>query len=229
MAELAAEVGPEFFGDVAEHVEHDVGAPDVEGVAEGALALGMVGVGDAGGNGVADDFGIIELEGAVIGASDKDAGGGVQQATTDSALAELEIARVLVQDGGEDRGGHERADAGVGVESGEALVVTREALAVGGVAVASLAEHGDSADEGHGDGIGHGFGGELEFGGGGKRPELFLGFDRGVVGEHAEEAMVGEGRLRWEGRRGCGNGPRGHGGRLGSFEGAGYFGAAGEK
>src|SRR5882762_3580435 len=67
VVDLAADVGPEFFGYVAECVQEDVGAPDGHSIAEGALVLGMVGVGDAGGDGVAYDFGIIELELAAIG------------------------------------------------------------------------------------------------------------------------------------------------------------------
>ena len=44
VVDLAADVGPEFFGYVAECVQEDVGAPDGHGVAEGALVVGMVGV-----------------------------------------------------------------------------------------------------------------------------------------------------------------------------------------
>jgi hypothetical protein len=43
---FAAEIGPEFLGEVAEGVEDNVGASDEHGVAEVALIGGMVGVGE---------------------------------------------------------------------------------------------------------------------------------------------------------------------------------------
>jgi hypothetical protein len=42
--DLAADVGPEFLGYVADRVQENVGAPDGHGVAEGALVFRMVGV-----------------------------------------------------------------------------------------------------------------------------------------------------------------------------------------
>ena len=83
---FAAEVGPEFFGEVADGVEKDVGAPDGHGVAEGTLVLRMVGVGDTGGDGVADDFGIVELEFAAVGAGNEDAAYGIFRAMPGGAV-----------------------------------------------------------------------------------------------------------------------------------------------
>jgi len=187
---FAAEVGPEFLGEVAECVEEDVGAPDGHGVAKVALIGRMVGVGDAGGDGVADDFGVIELRFATVGASDEDTADGIFDAVPGAAGAELEVTRVLMKKGGEDGGGHEGADGGVGVSGGVALAVALEALAVGGIAVASLAHQSDCTEEGDGDGIGHGLHGELEFCFGRKSSEFVVTFDGGVVSEDVEEAIV---------------------------------------
>src|ERR1700739_3257842 len=65
-AKFGAQVGPELLSHVAEGVQQDVGAPDVEGVAQGALALRVVGVRNSSGHGVADDFRGIELKGATV-------------------------------------------------------------------------------------------------------------------------------------------------------------------
>jgi len=59
VANLGAGAAPEILGCVAEGVPENVGAPDVDCVAEGAMVIGEVGVGDAGGDGVADGIGSI--------------------------------------------------------------------------------------------------------------------------------------------------------------------------
>ncbi len=190
VVDLAADVGPEFFGYVAECVQEDVGAPDGHSVAEGALVVGMVGVGDAGGDGVAHDFGIIELEFAAVGASDEDAADGILRAVPLGAGAELKIARVLMKERGEDGGGHQGADAGVGEGGGVAFAVAPKTLPVGRLTVGGLPHQGDYAKERDSDGIGHGFHGELEFGFCGEGAELIVFFDGRVVREDVEEAIV---------------------------------------
>jgi len=183
---FAADVGPEFFGQVADGVEEDVGAPDVHGVAEGALVVGVIGVGDAGGDGGAYDFGVIELEGATVGAGDEDAADGILHAVPLAAYAELEIAGVLMEESGEDGGGHHRANASVSKGGGVALAVTLEALAVGGLTVLGLAHQRDHTEERNRNRVGHGFVGELELGSCGERAELIVLFDGRVVGEDEE-------------------------------------------
>ena len=190
VVDFATEVGPEFFGQVADGVEKDVGAPDGHGVAEGALIFGMVGIGDTGGYGVADDFGVVELEFAAVGAGNEDATYGIFRAMPGGAGAELEVARVLMEERGEDGSGHEGADAGVGEGCGVAFAVTLETLAVGRLTVVGLAHQGDYAEERDGDGIGHGLCCELELGFGGELAEVVVLFDGGVVGEDVEEAIV---------------------------------------
>src|SRR5690349_4410702 len=98
----------------------------------------MVGVGDGGSDGVTGDLRVVKLQLAAIGTRDENAAGRVQEAAAKSSLAELEIARVLMQDRGKNGAGHQRADAGVRVKSGEALVIAGKTLAVGGIAVARL-------------------------------------------------------------------------------------------
>ena len=162
----------------------------------------MVGVGDAGGDGVADDFGIVELRLACVGAGEEDAADGIFDTMPGAPSAELEVTGVLMEERGEDGGGHEGADGGIGVGGGVTLAVTLDTLAIGGITVAGLPHQGDSAQEGDGDGIGHGFYGELEFGFGGKRAEVVEAFDGGVVGEDIEEAIVFEGEFGWRRRGG---------------------------
>ena len=72
------------------------------GVAEGALAGGVVEAGEAGGGSGADDFAGVEDLVAGVGAGDDDAAEGVAGALEEAAVAEGVVAVVLVGDGGDD-------------------------------------------------------------------------------------------------------------------------------
>jgi len=80
LVNLAADVGPEFLGPIAGGIQHGVRAPNADGIAQCTLALGMVGIRDAGGDGVAHNLGVIELCCATIGARHEDAASGIQDA-----------------------------------------------------------------------------------------------------------------------------------------------------
>jgi len=137
----------------------------------------MVGVGNSGCNSVARNFGGIELQIALIGASDKDAAHRIHRTVPNAAAAKLEIAGVLMQERREHRGRHQCADSRVGVERAIALRVSAEALPIRRIAVPCLARQGDHSDERNGDGIGHRFRGELELCLCGERLELVSVFD----------------------------------------------------
>lgn len=192
---LVANVGPEFLGHIAGGIQHCVRAPDADGIAQRALAFGMVGIRDAGGDGAAHDLGVIELRCATIGARHEDAANGIHDTAPGGAGAELEITRVLMQERWEHRSGHQRADSGVGVERAITLRVTLQSLSIGWIAVPGLSDQGDNSDKRNGNRIGHGFRGEQEFGLGGKRRELVLFFNKGVVCEDEEQAIVLQGNL----------------------------------
>src|ERR1700739_1966493 len=138
-AKFGAQVGPELLSHVAEGVQQDVGAPDVEGVAQGALALRVVGVRNSSGHGVADDFRGIELKGATVTVVTK-CGSWHTSCDAHAALAELEVARVLMKQRGKHGGRHQRANSRGGVEGAIPFGVTLETLAIGRVAVVRLAE-----------------------------------------------------------------------------------------
>src|SRR5579883_542219 len=190
-ASFAAEVGPEFLGHVADGVEHDVGAPDAKGVAEVALILRQVGVGEAGGDAVAEDFGIVELNGAAIAACDEDAAEGIDGAAPGAAGAELEVTRILFEYRGEDGSSHQGADAGVGIERGVALGVTGKLLTIRRIGIAGLAHEGECAEERDGDRVGHGLFGEPKFNFCGERLNFLVAFDAQVVGHDPEKAIIG--------------------------------------
>jgi hypothetical protein len=98
LVNLAANVGPEFLGHIAGGIQRGVRAPNADGIAQRALALGMVAIRDAGGDGVAHDLGVIELCCATIGARHEDAANGIRDAVPGGAGAELEITRDLMQE-----------------------------------------------------------------------------------------------------------------------------------
>ena len=116
---FAPNVGPEFLGDIAEGVQHDVSAPDTDRVGQCALVSWMVRVRNACRDGVAQNLGVIKLTLTRIGASDEDLAHSVHRAVPGTGFAKLEISWVLMQKRGEHGGCHERANFGVSVERAE--------------------------------------------------------------------------------------------------------------
>ena len=59
---VAPNVGSEFLGHIAEGVQHDVSAPDIDRVAESALVWWMVRVRDGLRDGVAHNLRVIKID-----------------------------------------------------------------------------------------------------------------------------------------------------------------------
>jgi hypothetical protein len=100
---VAPNVGPEFLGHIAEGVQHDVSAPDIDRVADSALVWWMVRVRDTCRDGVAHNLGVIKLTPASIGAGDEDLAHSVHRAVPGTGFAKLEISGVLMPKRGEHR------------------------------------------------------------------------------------------------------------------------------
>src|SRR5271167_735244 len=101
----------------------------------------MVRVRNTGGDDVAHDLGIIEVKFATICASHEDAARGIHRAASGTARAQLEIARVLLQERREHGGRHQGADSGVGEERAIAPRVALETLPIRRITVPSLSDH----------------------------------------------------------------------------------------
>jgi hypothetical protein len=236
--EGVVDVGPEFLDDEGYGVDADVEAPLVGGVAEGALADGVVNAGEAGGGSCADDFARVEDFLAGVGTGDDDAGESVAGALEEAAVAEGVIAVVLVGDGGDD-GFDEEVFAGL-VDG-----CVPEVAAVGDAASTELGVRvGFEVVAGEGQGNEEGGVVEGVFAGGDELVfhrlgwEFNIGADGTEVGKDAEDAMGlrrglligGRLRLRLQGVDGGGRGGlliRVRAGRNIEIESGGYNGCLG--
>jgi len=194
--EGVVDVGPELFDNEREGVNADVGGPLGAEGADGALAGGIVGGGDAAGGARADDF--ADVEGFVAGVvtGDDGAAESVAGALPEAAAAEGVIAVVLVGDGGNDSFDQEILDGlicggmpEVATEGGAAG--TELGIRVGSEAIAGEGERDE--DGGVVEGVFEG-GGELLFDGLGRK--LDVSTDGAEVGEDEENARGLLGRRR---------------------------------
>jgi hypothetical protein len=242
--ELAGDVGPELVeGEAYGSGEHDdQGIGNCLRAAVGAVWV--VKVGECAGGEDAADPGVVRLPFAgVVVFADDDAGEGIEQAAGERAVAEAEVARILVENGGQDGLADHGAANGVEVRNADAVQVAHGTPSECGVAVVRFAEAGDDKGSGEGDGVSYAAEGEAEF--------LFGGEGDGVgdVGdvelrEDAEDALLlllvdlliglivaGRGGSVLRGRRlrglSCG-GRVGEGFRRDKREGLGYAGKEGE-
>src|SRR5580693_2897721 len=102
LAQLAANVRPEFFDHVSEGVVTNLRSPNAGRVGQSAIGAGVVAVGrNSGGRRAATNLGKIELLMPRIGAGDKNAADGVTGAMQECAIALLKETRVLVKHGRE--------------------------------------------------------------------------------------------------------------------------------
>ena len=199
--EGVVDVGPELLDDEGEGVDADVEAPLVGGVAEGALADGVVEAGKAGGGSGADDFAGVEDFVAGVGTGDDGAGESVAGALEEAAAAEGVVAVVLVGEGGADAF-DEEVFAGLvdGCVPEVATVGDAAGTELGvGVAFEVVAGNGQGDEEG---GVVEGV-----FAGGDElllcrlRRQLDVGTDGAEVGQDAEDARGLPGRRRLVGLR----------------------------
>src|ERR1700690_3496012 len=143
LAQLAANVGPEFFHHDRDGVVANLRSPYAGCVRQSAIGTGMVTVGGNGGrSGTAQNLREVELLVSGIGAGDNDAADGVSGTMPKSALALLKETRVLVEQGRENSLGHEVFDSAIGKGGSETLSIALGALSVAGFAVLSLAYAG---------------------------------------------------------------------------------------
>ncbi len=126
---------------------------------------------------------------AVVALADDDRGDGVEGAGDDVAVAAVEVARILVEEGGKEGGAEEGGGEAVAVGGGVALGVAGEAGAVAGEVALRLLDAGGDAGGHEGERVDRDDGGELEL--------LAAGEGRGVgdvadeeVGQDAEDALV---------------------------------------
>jgi hypothetical protein len=201
LTKLATNVGPEFLGHIAHHIQSDVGAPDVHTVAESSLVLWMVGVRNSSRDRGAQNLGVIELSFATIAPRDKDPAYGILCSVPYPAASELEIARVLVQDRREHGGRHKRSNSSVGKQRDITLSVTLQTLPIRRVAVSSLPHQREPSNERNRHRIRHCFRSKLEFALRREAIELVQVFDEHVVRQDPEEPLVFWGQLRFD-RRG---------------------------
>jgi hypothetical protein len=179
----------EFLDNVLDACDADAdgGAFDDEADAA-AVGRGIVGVGETVGHGSAEDAGVVELPVVVVAFADYGVGEGVEDAGFDGAIAFIEVAGVLLEEGGQDGVSEERSGEEGPVGGGVAFAIALRAFAPTVDVVGLLDAGGDSVeDERHG--IDHGAEGELVFLFGVER--LGVGDVADVeVGEDAEDALL---------------------------------------
>ena len=98
-------------------------------------------------------MGVVELALAVVSAADEGGGEGVPGPRGDASGALIEVARVLVEDRGENGCAEHAADEDVAVVGAVTLGITFGSLAIIGVGVAGLLDAGEEAGGEEGDGI----------------------------------------------------------------------------
>ncbi len=200
---VVLDVGPEFLQNLGDRIRGEL-RPEALDVIEQRAFPGVVSVADASGGGVAKKFREVEHRPAAVIFGDKDASGGVPGASPLRAVAPAKVARVFVEQHGEDAFGEVVSDDLV-PEAGEiAMTEADGALAEGGVRVVALGDGGKDESVEENRAIGAVFCGDPELAavvdgrvGGG-----FVGST--VVGQDSEDALVdgefaGLDRFLWRG------------------------------
>jgi len=153
-----------------------------------AVGGGIVEVGDGSGGEIAEDAGKIWLGMTVVAAADEDAGDRVEEAGADGAGALVEIAGVLMKEGGKDGSAHVGAGDEVAEVGTVAPAVAGSSLAVAAKGIGCLLEAGDGSDESEIAGVGCVLPGESEFLTGGERRGVPLVADE-EVRDDAQQAL----------------------------------------
>jgi len=188
------EVGGEFgdeelLDDVLDGAEAGADGESFKGKG-GSVAVGggIVGVGDAAGGEGADDAGVVELPVLVVAAADDAIGEGVEEAGVDAAGALVEVARILLEEDGEDGIGEDVVCEEGAVGGGVALAIAGGSELPGEVVRSQFFSCGD-AGEREGDGIDEGFECEGVFLAGRERDGVGIVADV-EVGNDAEDALL---------------------------------------
>jgi len=154
----------EFLKEIGDGGGGDADAGVFEGkTGVGFILVGIVKVGDAPGGERASDVGIVGLPAAVVSFADDGVCHRIAEARDLAAGSLVKIARILMEDGGENCRSDEGAADGIGVVGAEALAVSLGALAVLGEVVLALLDAGGSADDDDGERIDERSQGKMKF------------------------------------------------------------------
>src|ERR1700677_1765024 len=137
---------------------------------------------------IAEDVGIVGLQMAVVALADDDACDGIEGARGNASRAFVEIARILMKDGGEDCAANEHAVEAVGVGGTETFCEALRTLAVAGEFILTLLESCDDCSACEGDWVERHSEGEPVFLAGGERDRILVVADV-EVGDHAQNAL----------------------------------------
>ena len=145
--ETAAQVGPELFQFVGEDIHQNLCFHHVGGADDGVRA-GMVGVGEAGSDAIADKFRVVELRfSPIVRARNDDPHGGVKHAVKGVSGSHLVVARILVEQRRPNGARIEAGDDGVGIGSTVSFGIADKPLAISRIIVVGLSNAGLDADE----------------------------------------------------------------------------------
>src|SRR6516164_1202002 len=121
------QIRPELLEDVAGHVEAYLHAEPADVFACGT-AVRVVGIRDRNRRGITANLGKVDHMAATVHARPEDLADGVTEAPETTALAQPEVARVLVNERRHHRLCHVVADGPIGIGSGEAVRIAGDAL-----------------------------------------------------------------------------------------------------
>src|SRR5258708_7314324 len=113
MKELRVYVGPEFFDQVGESIQADLGNPTLADLGPGALRTWIVEAGDARGRTIADNFRNVRSPSSAVGARYEQTREGVPCPLEETPAAQRVIARVLAGSDGVKKFRHQVSIQGV--------------------------------------------------------------------------------------------------------------------
>ena len=137
VVKLTLQIRPELFEDIGRHIDSDLHAELVGGIARGAI-VHIVSSGNGDRRGVPCDLRVVKLGAAGIGMIPEDLAGGVSQPGPSTPLAFTEVARVLVKQDGKYAFGHVVADDQVAISRAEISAESGGALAERAVRIRRL-------------------------------------------------------------------------------------------
>src|SRR5579859_1841248 len=187
---FSANVRPKFLQLVGKAIPKNQESESTRLASRGAIRRHVINVGKRGGSGVSHGLGNVEAVVTGIRARDEQPLHPVIGALPETAFAHLVVAGILVEQARENRDGHVRADTVVGKIRAITLAVRGPALAPFFGVVFRLGDRRQSAIEWIRRPIKHGSRSDAEFVSGSERRNGVRGFDRAVIRQHFENAVV---------------------------------------
>jgi hypothetical protein len=161
--QLPPNIRPEFLDQIIQSVKPNLGCPDARRGRQISIGFRVIGISrDDGCGRAAEKLGIVDLRLPGIGACHEDTCHCIENSAFDSALARLEVTRVLMQDRREDRLRCEVLDRAIGEILCKPFRVSLRALSITRFAVIRLADTGLQAVPDEGDGVKRGPRGDFE-------------------------------------------------------------------